>query len=159
MVGMQAAVQLATLVFGFIFGFILYEKTKYRVGGVVAIPVIITYSIDDPLLLPIFLISIVVCYVAGAFVAKQTLIFGRRLLYIFMIISVFVTSGIIFFMGEFYSSQILLITVGSIFPGILAYNLHREIFDRSSAIDSIAILGLNLIIVGIFALIMILFFG
>lgn len=156
---MEAVVQLATLVFGFIFGFILYDKTKYRVGGVVAIPVIITYTLDNPVLLPVFLISIVICYVAGSLVAKQTLIFGRRLLYIFMIFSVFITSGLIFFTGTFYGNQILLITVGSIFPGILAYNLNREIFDRSSAITSIAVLGLNMLVVGIFALIMVLLIG
>lgn len=156
---MEAVVQLATLVFGFIFGFILYDKTKYRVGGVVAIPVIITYTLDNPVLLPVFLISIVICYIAGSLVAKQTLIFGRRLLYIFMIFSVFITSGLIFFTGTFYGNQILLITVGSIFPGILAYNLNREIFDRSSAITSIAVLGLNMLVVGIFALIMVLLIG
>jgi len=156
---MNASVQLATLVFGFLIGFILYERTKYRVGGVVAVPVLVTYSIGNPMLFPIFLISIIACFVAGSWVGQRTLIYGRRLLYVFLTLSVIITSCLIFFIAGFYSHELLLITVGTIFPGILAYNLNREIFDRESAVVSITVLGMNMLIVGLFALLLMLWIG
>ncbi len=156
---MEAIVQLATLIFGFLTGFILYERTKYRIGGVVAVPILITYSIGNPMLFPIFLISVVACFVAGSLIAQRTLIYGRRLLYIYLTLSVIITSCLIYFTAGFYSHELLLITVGTIFPGILAYNINREIFDRESAIISLTLLGLNLLVVGLFALFLTLWIG
>lgn len=156
---MDAFVQLATLVFGFVVGFIFYERTKYRVGGVVAVPVLVTYSIGNPMLFPIFLISIITCFVVGSWIAQRTLIYGRRLLYVFLILSVIITSSMIFFIAGFYSHELLLITVGTIFPGILAYNLNREIFDRESALVSVTILGLNMLVVGLFAVLLMTWIG
>jgi len=152
---MDPLITLATLIFGFITGYILYEYTQYRVGGVVAIPVLVIYSIDSPALLPIFIAGICFCFFTGSWIANRLLIYGRRLLYIFMIFSVFITSTMIFLAGEYYSNEIILITVGTIFPGILAFNLYREIFDKQSAIKSILIISMNWVIVFLFAVILI----
>ena len=53
---MEPVIQLFILLFGFILGFILYELTRYRIGGIVAIPIMVIYVLDNPVLLPIFLL-------------------------------------------------------------------------------------------------------
>ncbi len=149
---MQPLVQLLILLFGFILGFILYELTRYRIGGVVAIPIMAIYTLDNPVMLPIFLFSIVVCLLAVDIISEKTLFYGRRLLYINLAFSIVTTSFLIFYLGSYMDMNLTSVTVGSIFPGIVAFNISRESYDFENAVKTGVMMLWNFLIVLLFGL-------
>lgn len=149
---MQPLVQLFILLFGFILGFILYELTRYRIGGVVAIPIMAIYTLDNPVMLPIFLFSIVVCLLAVHVISEKTLFYGRRLLYINLAFSIVTTSFLIFYLGSYMEMNLTSVTVGSIFPGIVAFNISRESYDFENAVKTGVMMLWNFLIVLLFGL-------
>jgi hypothetical protein len=156
---MEPLVQLIVLLFGFILGFILYELTRYRIGGVIAIPIMVIYTMDNSLMFPIFLYSIVICLLAGHIISESTLLYGRRLLYVYLAISIVTTSIIFFYAGSLLNINLTALTVGSIFPGIVAFNISREADNAENAIKAGVMMLWNFLIVLLFALALSLFVG
>ena len=148
---MEPIVQLIVLLFGFIFGFIIYELTRYRVGGVVAIPIMVIYTLDEPLMLPIFVFAIIICLLAVYIVTEKTLLYGRRLLYLNLAFSIIITSLIFFYADAILNMSFTALTVGTIFPGIVAYNISRESYDLENTMKTIVMMVANFLIVLLFA--------
>jgi len=148
---MEPIVQLIVLLFGFIFGFIIYELTRYRVGGVVAIPIMVIYTMDEPLMLPIFVFAIIICLLAVYIVTEKTLLYGRRLLYLNLAFSIIITSLIFFYADAILNMSFTALTVGTIFPGIVAYNISRESYDLENTMKTIVMMVANFLIVLLFA--------
>lgn len=149
---MEPVIQLIILIFGFTLGFILYEVMRYRVGGVVAIPIMVIYTFSNSILLPIFLYSIGVCLIVVSVIAERSLLYGRRLLYIYMAISILVTSSAVLFVSTTYNIDLATVTIGTIFPGIVAYNLSREAFDFESMLKSAFMMTWNFLVIFLFGL-------
>jgi hypothetical protein len=152
---MQPVIQLFILLFGFIFGFILYELTRYRIGGIVAIPIMVIYIMDNPVLLPIFFLSIGICLAGVQLIAEKTLLYGRRLLYLNLAVSIVCTSMMIFSVSAFLNIDLTTLTVGTIFPGIVAFNISRETFDLPNALKSGGMMLGNFLIVLLFGLVLV----
>jgi len=148
---MEPIVQLIVLLFGFIFGYIIYELTRYRVGGVVAIPIMVIYTMDEPLMLPIFVFAIIICLLAVYIVTEKTLLYGRRLLYLNLAFSIIITSLIFFYADAILNMSFTALTVGTIFPGIVAYNISRESYDLENTMKTIVMMVANFLIVLLFA--------
>ena len=148
---MEPIVQLIVLLFGFIFGYIIYELTRYRVGGVVAIPIMVIYTMDEPLMLPIFVFAIIICLLAVYIVTEKTLLYGRRLLYLNLAFSIIITSLIFFYADAILNMNFTALTVGTIFPGIVAYNISRESYDLENTMKTIVMMVANFLIVLLFA--------
>jgi hypothetical protein len=156
---MQPVIQLFILLFGFIFGFILYELTRYRIGGIVAIPIMVIYIMDNPVLLPIFFLSIGICLAGVQLIAEKTLLYGRRLLYLNLAVSIVCTSLMIFSVSSFLNIDLTTLTVGTIFPGIVAFNVSRETFDLPNALKSGGMMLGNFLIVLLFGLVLVMVAG
>ncbi len=149
---MEPVTQLIILIFGFTLGFVLYEVMRYRVGGVVAIPIMVIYTFSNSILLPIFLYSIGVCLIVVSIITERTLLYGRRLLYVYMAISILVTSSAVLVVSSSYNIDLATITIGTIFPGIVAYNLSREAFDFESGLKSAFMMTWNFLVIFLFGL-------
>lgn len=149
---MEPIIQLIVLLFGFILGFVLYELTRYRIGGVVAIPIMVIYTMANSLMLPMFLFSIVICLLVGHIISEITLLYGRRLLYTYLTISIIITSLIFFYMGSILEINFTAITVATIFPGIVAFNISRESDTFENAVKAGILVLWNFLIVLLFAI-------
>ncbi len=49
-----------------------------------AIPIMVIYTFSNSILLPIFLYSIGVCLIVVSIITERTLLYGRRILYVYM---------------------------------------------------------------------------
>jgi hypothetical protein len=144
---METAAMLLTLIFGFALGFYLYEVKRYKVGGVIAIPVLVIYTLQDPRVLPIFVAATVICLVCASFIAEKTLLYGRRLLYCYLAVSILATGGIALLVSAYTALSMNEMVIFTIFPGIIAYNISKESYDINSGAESIFLVGLNFAIV------------
>ena len=108
------------LLVGFVLGFILYEKFGTRVGGVLAIPLAVVYCLAELKLIPVLIVATLMTSLIGYLIFRTFLIYGRRMLYIYAGTSIFFTIPLILLIGA--EATVFM----SIIPGLLAYNLHRE---------------------------------
>ena len=156
---MQYFIQMLILLFGFVFGYFMYELYRYRAGGVIAIPILVLYSLESPIALPIFIYSVAMCYLIGFIITERTLIYGRRLLYLYLTMSLLITSFAFFFVLYYLNMDLLTITVGAIFPGLIAYNVSREAYSFKAGVKTVLMMGWHFIIVGMFGIIILLASG
>ncbi len=156
---MNTAIMLVTLLFGFIFGFYLYEMKRFKVGGVIAIPILVIYMLQDMIILPIFIVSAIACLVIARLIAEKTLLYGRRLLYCFLAISIVATSTIIAVTQHLFDPLVQEMVVFTIFPGIIAYNISKESYDLNSAAESVFLVIVYFMVVYLFARILLMVTG
>lgn len=105
---------------------LITQMFGYRTGGTIAIPVLAVYTLKNALMLPIFLISTAIAYVGLHVVKHRTLIYGRDELLVAMAIGsgvpLLLLLGIWGFLPESLRSVVF---IGSILPGLAAYNYHQ----------------------------------
>jgi len=125
---------------GFLAGFLVYTRLGSRAGGVVAIPLAVVESLAYPLIIPFLIIGSIMSYIIGMIVFEEFMIYGRRLFYVFLIISIIImTSPIVSTIPHAFNFSTIL-------PGIIAYNMHVEkSMTRSSAIIFICFAALYLL--------------
>lgn len=148
---MNILVFMATLLFGFALGFFLYEVKRYKVGGVIAIPLLVIYTLQDVAILPVFIVSALVCLFVMQAVAEKTLLYGRRLLYGYLGVSILASGAIIELVSFVYALHLEEIIIFTIFPGIIAYNIAKESYTVESGFQSAGMLALNFAAVYLFA--------
>jgi len=121
---MLVAVAVTTL--GVIAVGFLTQLFGYRTGGTIAIPVLAVYTLKNALMLPIFLISTALAYVGLHIVKHRTLVYGRDELLVAMAIGsgapLLLLLGVWSFLPESLRSVVF---IGSILPGLAAYNYHQ----------------------------------
>lgn len=156
---MDYILQLMILLFGFIFGYIIYELTRHRAGGVIAIPILVLYTMEAPIILPIFIYAIAMCILIGTIIQEKTLVYGRRLLYLYLTASIICTSSAFFFVMYLLDINLLAISVGAVFPGLIAYNISRESYSWKSGLNSIAWMAWHFLIVLLFGIVILLASG
>ena len=104
-----------------VFGLILYEKTGLRLGGVLVLPLLLVYALFDLNVVAVFALASAASLLIGQLIHTQALLYGRRLLYVFLIVGIGATLVAKSFIGMAIGSFII-----ALLPGLFAYNLHRE---------------------------------
>jgi hypothetical protein len=102
-------------------GLFIYERTGLRLGGVLVLPLLLVYALFDFNILIVFGISALVTLWIGTAVFRRSLLYGRRLLYVFLVVGILATLGARLFIQTEMEGFVL-----AILPGLFAYNLHRE---------------------------------
>jgi hypothetical protein len=98
----------------------------YRTGGTIAIPVLAVYTLKNVLMLPIFLISTLIAYAGLHLVKSRTLIYGRDELLVAMAIGSGVPLVLLVAIWGFLPESLRsVVFIGSILPGLAAYNYHQ----------------------------------
>jgi hypothetical protein len=98
----------------------------YRTGGTIAIPVLAVYTLKNALMLPIFLISTFIAYVGLYIVKHRTLIYGRDELLVAMAIGSGVPLALLVAIWSYLPESLRsVVFIGSILPGLAAYNYHQ----------------------------------
>jgi hypothetical protein len=98
----------------------------YRTGGTIAIPVLAVYTLKNALMLPIFLISTLIAYVGLYVIKHRTLIYGRDELLVAMAIGSGVPLVLLLAIWSFLPESLRsVVFIGSILPGLAAYNYHQ----------------------------------
>ena len=112
--------EVVPLLVGFIFSYIIYTYKKYRLGGVISIPLLAIYTIKFPLIAVVIILSSVIIFIFLEILMERVVMYGRRLLYISMIISVIFMTVIEIFVSKNPEWYAMLLS------GLIAYNYHRE---------------------------------
>ncbi len=135
---------------GFVAGFFLYSRMGSRVGGVIAIPLAAVEALFSPAIVPFLLLGIGIAYSIGEPFFQKLLIYGRRLFYVYLTVSVLVMVQLM--IG--FSLEPL--SFSFIIPGIIAYNLHVDRDKTKSVIIAdlyfagLALLGIAVVALGRF---------
>lgn len=102
-------------------GLIVHEKTGSRLGGVLVLPLILLYALVDLAVLLVFSVGAFASFLAGQYFYYHRLVYGRRLLYAFLLSGIVVTM-ITYPLIRPDSFGLVL----AVLPGLFSYNLHRE---------------------------------
>lgn len=142
---------------GLLVGIWLASRWSLRLGGVVVVPLLAVYTFFNVTALPIFVLSTCIAYPGIRFIQDRWLLYGRSLLLTAILLGAIVPV-VVFLVLDGVMGQSLAVSevdfLGSILPGIAAYNFYRQEADRRVA-DVLASLGLLavLIVVGVVALV------
>ncbi|WP_049998529.1 poly-gamma-glutamate biosynthesis protein PgsC/CapC [Halococcus sediminicola] len=105
---------------------VITQLFGYRLGGTIGIPMLAVYTLKNVFMLPIFIVSTIIAY-AGLYLAKhRTLIYGRDELLVAMGIGSGVPLVIFVVLGEYLPRPLrFVLFIGSILPGLAAFNYHQ----------------------------------
>ncbi|AZQ15110.1 poly-gamma-glutamate biosynthesis protein PgsC/CapC [Halorubrum sp. PV6] len=123
---MWVATTLAAL--GFLLIAVITQFYGYRLGGTITVPILTVYTLKNVVMLPVFVGSTLLAFLGLGYLKRRTLIYGRDELTAAVIIGILIPVAIA--VGVFGRGGSLLETrtavfVGSILPGLAAYNLHQ----------------------------------
>ena len=121
----------------------------YRTRGTIVVPVLAVYTLKNVLMLPIFLFSTVIAYLGLSIAKQRTLIYGRDELLLAMALGSGIPIIILVVLGAFISEALrTVVFIGSILPGLAAYNYHQvkpEFRTRDLLTTSLLLVGLLLL--------------
>lgn len=122
-----------------------------RMSGVMVIPLLAIYGLYSYATIPIFVLSTLAAYISLHIIKTRTLLYGRGLLLASILTGAFVPLLTLAFAAYFYGIMFMSEAqfVGTILPGIAAYNLHQLSLERrlDDAILSLGVLT-GLLILG-----------
>ncbi len=105
---------------------IITQLFGYRLGGTIAIPVLAVYTLKNAFMLPIFFFSTILAYLGLHIVKQRTLIYGRNELLIAMGIGSGIPLVIFLAIGVAFPNSLQeVVFIGSILPGLAAFNYHQ----------------------------------
>lgn len=122
----------AIVLIGLLLGVTATQVWDLRLTGVIVVPLFALYTLYNVLSLPVLVISVAVAYWCLTVVSERTLLYGRRLLYTAMLCGALINFAIVGLLSVLtpFAYSVEMYAVGSILPGIAAYNLHRLEFER-----------------------------
>lgn len=127
------------------------ERYGLRFGGVVVVPLLAMYMLFDYRTLPLFVVSMGAAYVSLRLIETRIVLYGRRL-FITAIVTGALVPVLSFLLVQVFVGSTLPIRdiayLGSILPGIAAYNLHR--LDREDQVADVV--GSLVLVAGLVAL-------
>ena len=122
-----------------------------RMCGVLVIPLLAIYGLYNYATIPIFVSSAAAAYVSLHIVKTRTLLYGRGLLLAGILSGALVPLLALAFVTSVYDTAVItdVVFIGTILPGIAAYNLHQLSLERrfDDALLSLAVLT-GLLILG-----------
>jgi hypothetical protein len=125
--------ELIPILFGFIIEYFLYTKYKFRAGGVVIIPLFAIYFVKHPFMIPFLILLTGVNYWILEILYSKFIVYGRRLLYLSLIIGILLT----ILLGIIMPNE--LGWYSFVVPGLFAYNIHREVNSTVERMKSLLI--------------------
>jgi len=98
----------------------------YRLGGTITISIMAVYTLKNAVMLPIFILSFAIAYVGLQLLKDRTLIYGRQeLLAAIVIGSVIPLTTLLTLTAIADQGLQSILFIGSILPGLAAYNYHQ----------------------------------
>lgn len=98
----------------------------YRLMGTITIPVLAVYALKNVLVLPIFAFSTVIAYVGLNLLKERTLMYGRDELLAAILIGSAIPFALLLAFGSVFTEALrAILFVGSILPGLAAFNYHQ----------------------------------
>lgn len=101
------------------------QRYGYRLGGTITIPVLAVYTLWQFVMLPVFVLSTVAAVVGLSQLRQRTLIHGRDELVAAILVGSLVPLVTLLFLLEAGADVQEVAFIGSILPGLAAYNWHR----------------------------------
>ncbi len=121
------------MLLGLLAGIIGAQLGGYRLGGVIVVPLVTVYFLRSFATFPVFVLSVIAAYVSLTLITRRLLLYGRTLFIISVIIGAVVPVLVFELLVDLVGLQSGLSQVefvGSVLPGIAAYNYHRIDDDR-----------------------------
>lgn len=144
---MWVAVTLAVL--GFLAVAVLTQLYGYRLGGTITVPVLAVYTLKDFLMLPVFVASTVIAFLGLHLLKRRTLIYGRDELVAAILIGTLVPVVALIGLTSGTDAEFrTVVFIGSILPGLAAYNAHqlKPEFRRPDLLATVGLLGALLVL-------------
>ncbi|KTG11727.1 hypothetical protein AUR66_19915 [Haloferax profundi] len=118
---------IATLlaVLGFIGVAIITQFRGYRLGGTITTGIVAVYTLKNFVMFPVFVLSTALAYLALKILKQRTLIYGRDELVAAILVGTLVPVTILGVFSEIAADVRSIAFVGSILPGLAAYNYHQ----------------------------------
>jgi hypothetical protein len=112
---------------GLLLGIIAVQEWELRLSGVIVVPLLAVYALYDFHSLAVFGVGTLATYVGLAILQRRTLLYGRSLLLAAVAIGAIVPLASLAIPSLLGSSELLAETafIGSVLPGIAAYNYHQ----------------------------------
>lgn len=115
------------VVLGLLFSVVSVQVTDVRLSGVLVVPLTSVYALYDITVLIVFFAGTVLAYGAILLLRRRTLLFGRELLVASMLAGSLIPLGTSVGIDAFVrAGSAHTAFLGSILPGVAAYNLSRE---------------------------------
>jgi hypothetical protein len=127
---------------------VITQFTGYRLGGTITVPVLAIYTLKNAFMLPVFVVSTIAAYLGLWYLRQRTLIYGRGELLAAFIIGTSVPLVTILLLVQIGFVVDNIVFLGSILPGLAAYNYHsiKPEYRRNDLISGIGLLtGLAII--------------
>ncbi|MCD2200298.1 poly-gamma-glutamate biosynthesis protein PgsC/CapC [Halobacterium sp. KA-4] len=140
---------IAIMVLGICVTAAVSQSSGYRLGGVMVLPLLVVYTFREPISPVVFVVATAAAWGSLWLLREYTLNHGRRVFLVGVVVgalvSIVTTAVLTFLVSDvtYYDAEI----VGSIFPGIAAYNLMR-LDPRDRRAD---LLGMLAVYVGLVA--------
>jgi len=142
-------VAVAVAVVGFLAVAALTQLQGYRLGGTIVVPVLAVYTLKNLVTLPVFVLSTAVAYLGLAVLKRRTLYYGRTELLATLVVGSVVPLTILLTLGSLAGEGFReVVFVGSILPGLAAYNYH-QLRDEYVTQDLTAAVLLYLVLVAL----------
>jgi hypothetical protein len=123
---MWVATTIAAL--GFLSIAVITQFYGYRLGGTITVPILTIYTLKNILMLPLFAGSTVLAFLGLWYLKRRTLIYGRDELTAAILTGLIVPVVVVLVaadqQGSLFEARTA-VFVGSILPGLAAYNLHQ----------------------------------
>lgn len=127
-----------------------------RMGGVIVVPLFVVYGLFDFLAFPAFLASVVIAYGVIGLLRRRTLLYGRQLFLAAILAGAVLPLVVLFGVELLVERRVRVFEiqfVGSVLPGIAAYNFQR--IDAERRLEDVAAsvaVSLVLCVVGVVGL-------
>lgn len=136
---------------------VITQFTGYRLGGTITVPVLAVYTLKNFLMLPVFVVSTVAAYLGLWYFREWTLIYGRDELVAAILVGTSVPLVTFLLLAQFGLDLSVIVFIGSILPGLAAYNYHRikpeyrwnDLFSGIGLLSVLVVLGWVLVTPGV----------
>lgn len=142
----------AVLLCGLVAGIIAAQLYGLRLGGVLIVPLVAVYLLRSFGTFPVFVLSTVAAYASISYIKTRLPLYGRQLFVLSIFIGALVPVTIVELLVAGVGAETAITDVeflGSVLPGIAAYNFHRLDTEQRvlDGVVSLAVL-LFLVVVG-----------
>lgn len=102
------------------------QRYGYRLGGTITIGVLAVYTLKNVVMFPVFVLSTLIAYIGLSVLKERTLIFGRGELVAAILIGSVIPLAILLALSGIAGDRLReVVFIGSILPGLAAYNYHQ----------------------------------
>jgi len=116
---------------GLAYSIVAVQVADVRLSGVVVVPLASVYALYDLTMLPIFAVGVGLAYATIVVLRRRTLLWGRSLLLCAIVVGAFAPLALVRTTAAVAPTDPVNVAfLGSIFPGIAAYNYSREDADQ-----------------------------